>query len=431
LVPKGKPTAQGGLVECPHSWSAFIRRDRGPVLAVSPVGRFAPADAPTPSAGSEPTQDDMLEFTSVGATTNVPEYHDCQRLREMKPGATQPEYGALAAVFATEGLAMLSDSALSADRKLVAMVFLPFGGSYAPLKMNGTYHCLFVRAVHGKADSAWMIPVANEAQCATGVPDAMFSEVTRLAAHVAPQPAALGAADIPPVARWDWDPQTRTQFIGVRCGGRWCEIGQRAGFSTSPQYAGIGYPGTARLTSIKGWYDEQHLAEYAPESPGGENVLTIANNLGTFVPHPDLAAWAGAKDAETPDGRWNRVGVVYLRPKVGSYAASFNFFATGAPPGSLGALVEICRGTAAQCSPSAVLQIAATACTPQRGNANRKWYARISRPDGRTKYVCVVYRKHPAGFAMPAVVRWRWDPKDERGWASCPQGCCEVNGDGF
>jgi hypothetical protein len=31
--------------------------------------------------------------------------------------------------------------------------------------------------------------------------------------------------DIPPVARWDYDTANHQQYIGLRCGGEWCEVG--------------------------------------------------------------------------------------------------------------------------------------------------------------------------------------------------------------
>src|SRR6185295_11680520 len=92
---------------------------------------------------------------------------------------------------------------------------------------------------------------------------------TQLAVVLSPLGVFGTPSEIPAVARWEWDAARKVQYIGLRCGIDWCNIGPAspggaALFTPADPYIApptTGAPMAAdRVRAVKGWYDQQRLA---------------------------------------------------------------------------------------------------------------------------------------------------------------------------
>ena len=158
---------------------------------------------------------------------------------------------------------------------------------------------------------------------------------------------------------------------------------------------------------VKGWYDEQYLAE------GTTGDLKPMRVRGTAFPHPLL----DRMNNETMfAGKWKPVSYLVLDGDPGvKYKTRLNL-EQGRNT------VYYCFGAFSACEPTGVSE------PPCPTEADHKWWAKIE--SGQThdvKYYCVTRRTHPNGNEIPGAVRWRWDEDDEKLWVRCPQGCCTVN----
>ncbi len=240
---------------------------------------------------------------------------------------------------------------------------------------------------------------------------------------------------LPGVARWDWDQKSKTQYIGVKCGDAWCEIGPRAGFEPSHGHGGSGTTSAAEETVLggKGWYDEQFLAI---DNVAGA-AATPTRLRGTVIPHPNLQAWQPAdfrNDAALPGKDWVPVayvalGAVDADPKAAKYYKSkfgFDLVGVQAPLTTMNQLF-LCFGTKDHCQ---VTGPDAPKC-PDRFLLwpIRRWWTKIISAQGEVRYKCTTRRDHsgaPAGVTIPGTTRWRWLANDETVWEECAAGCCEV-----
>ena len=376
----------------------------------------------------------------VGTLTQVPEYHDCQRFIDSTGG----NYGPLVGIFAVATAAGFNpapaiptpevdmrDEQVTADPAARGEPVAPAPRhadgypvgiivnfdrvNYPPLGIRPGVNCLYVfparNGPHGL--SARMVPVGVGAQqCAQSYAPAMGG--TELLVYSKRMPMDH-PNDYPAVARWDWDPATATQYIGIRCGARWCEIGQRTGFTRSPTHL---YPITdrkeRRVFAVKGWHDEQWLARQ------GIAGLFPQPYRGTIVPVKNLADF-DATTFGTP--RWVDVARVAVAPHDPVYETKFHF-TTAAMPGLMNK-IALCQGRFADC-------LASVPGTPTRAEprcpagTTPNWWARITNTKGETHYNCVTRRPH-VGLTMPGTARWLWDDDDELIWIECDEGCCQVH----
>lgn len=384
IEPRAKPEMAGGRDECPH----------------------------------DPARGDSVLTKVVGALADIPELHDCQRLVVPDSASGALVYDSIAAVFAVPRGATYTDDSLATPRAL-ALIYFPYGGTYERLHLETPMSCLWVQRMNTGL-AAWIRPVATAEDCllvSKGESDR--SRALEVRTHTI---TTRGSRPEPPpynVARWDWDERTRTQFIGIRCGNAWCEVGVRnfgdspshvdANTETAPQFSGL---------RIKGHYDEQHLAEFA----GGR--LQVGGNRGTIYPTPQLAAFAATRP---PPGVWTRVAEINMSPDVGSYDAMLNLIGNPRPvTAGDRAVLSLCLGDPKSCAPNRRSAFRSDAC---KATGNGRWYARIERPGRPAQYFCVMHRGHTKADNIPAVVRWRWREDDETIWVRCHEGCCEVNVD--
>jgi hypothetical protein len=360
-----------------------------------------------------------------GPITDVPEFHDCQQLIVLDNGNAR--FTSLFAVFARFRLDSNEvTNALNIPGRIVpvAEVFA-FDSAYSPLGVQRKFNCLYLsRTQPGQPGkfTARMVPVGNSDTTCLKPPRS--GSGTPLDVRPVPMPTAR-SADYPPVARWDWDRTNRLQFIGVRCGAMWCEVGQKLSDSqpTSPEYPPR--PGVVeerRVLQIKGWYDEQRLA--LPSKTGGRP--TVGMSSATFIPDPHLD-----RDIRQSPGQsrfrnsWVAVASVAIDGPAGPYESKLNLKASSMP--NAANKVELCFN-ATTTTPNRCL---ATGPAPARPCApGTEWWARITPPSGNARVFCVVRRDHSAlPTKIPGIVRWRWALNDETMWIRCLQGCCEVESD--
>lgn len=364
---------------------------------------------------------------------NLPEYHDCQRFVVPNPRATRDttlpkeRYGPLVAIWAASKVDTLfgRDSATDAMPTPVAVIYnFERAASYDTLGIAPGFSCLYLWKAMG-----WHARIVPLGSTPAGCEERRVSERALsigkdLPVRPAPLDRGLTPEDVPAVARWDWDDKHGTQYIGIRCGDKWCEVGPK-GFAPS---AGVGSSGmtpeelrlaiepipgvtdpkgtareVTRLVTVKGWYDQQAMDL---RDASGKPVLTDVR--GTVLPHPALA--------RVPDDAYRQrwVPVAYLHvtadyPGVVPLEKGINRLA-------------LCEGSLADCG----IPSTPTCKAPGTG-AGPTWWARVTSPSGAVAFRCITKRDH-AGMAIPAAAaRWNWHEYDATTWIKCQQGCCTVN----
>ena len=420
------------------------------------------------------------QFEEVGPIRDIPEFHDCQRfIVQNTSGGFQ--YDSLYAIFAVSDLARIEERLPSTvpcaecflrlgrpGRTPPAMEFQPLrerattlGVVAARIYAEGDYRPLGIRRMHDclylfRADTLWgalMVPVKDaSSDCRKpidpAIPWGTELEVRRFVTEGA------RAEDYPAVARWDWDGAGREQYIGVKCGTAWCEIG-RPGFVSSPlpRVHPLVARDLGRTARIKGWYDEQFLAVVDDEGNTTPSLIrgrvfpaleldhvrtsdtsVSASATGVFVDWT-VVAWIvlDTLPMAAPGGPALLAGgPSLLRGQVGQYNTRLNFesrvdASTPVTRSELNRL-EMCHGTSDEChvSKSAWPQLASCSTDGQ-------WWARVVAPSERLKYLCVTRRGHEnlrGTFSVPGTARWRWMASDEGVWNACGQGCCETLGPG-
>lgn len=317
---------------------------------------------------------------------------------------------------------------------------------YDPLGIKKGFNCMYFQAaVTGRG-----IPVGLAAKMVFVGPtfvDCSLEQFKRRPGKIL-SVTATGTGLVPKAARWDWS-ANETHVIGVPCPnpksvglviadvgaatsaqtwepGDWCDVGDRG---AEPHGA------NPDQKAIKGWSDEQYLADPSPGGPVRTDVI------GTVFP---VAGLSERKVADYDTGFAN-VAYVALRVRPNSttatdalhkYAQRFGFHPVdpGLPFESM-ATIALCYGSKETCLPPDVTP--PTCTTPSTASSKQtnppvahQWWARTQSSDKNvTKYHCVVYRGHDPAFDMPGVVRWRFHPNPgETNWIGCPEGCCELGG---
>ena len=391
-------------------------------------------------------------------TAGVPEYHDCQRMLVTRDRRQEQEgrfgtrqighdsvtYGPLIALWAAEDAAKLFPPALvppePPEDSVVGPTPVPAPGAfqdieayavvqafnwgpaaYGPLGMAPGFSCLYLWR-DKDSSTGWearLVSLGDQpGPCHDPQP---IADLGGQELSVRPVPdGVLSGPDLPPVVRWDRDPDTGHQYIGVRCGQWWCEVGEPGGFHSSrpavdeaagsayldafKEFEGLSVPISTRererVIGVKGWYDQQVLAVME------DGKITPSGVTGTIIPHPALDR---AELTKEDFKEWKPAAYIYVdAPYPGKRLPL---------PQGLTEL-DLCHGTAAACGISTV----PGACAGLSGEA---WWGRFRSAGDQIEYRCLWHDATktviPAGSA-----RWRWLEDDETTWVRCVEGCCTT-----
>jgi hypothetical protein len=377
-------------------------------------------------SGSETTIT-IGQLTVPGPITSVPEFHDCQRFI-VGDGAA---YDSLYAIFASSSLESITGADSTATNTvnplangahLAAAEILSLGGTYEPLGIRPGFNCLYVYAdTSAIAEDgepimrAKMHPVGSQEQECGNAANAAALSGKELSVRK-DAPPEFRFEDYPAVARWDWDATNRKQYIGIKCGAAWCEVGD-SGFVPSPVHD---LPDASlrqrRVHRIKGWYDEQLLAERVT----GKTMPTAT--FGRIVPHDSLFEYT----VDDFHSEYRIVGFAIMPADPGNYPAKMNFEAGMN-------LIMLCMGSPQSCTvPDTVVEEAADAIPVGQPEETLFW-AKVISSTGKERFRFVSRRAHlnlfaTTGIRIPGTARWRWILADETNWFRCDEGCCEPMG---
>lgn len=426
--------------ECPHSWATYFLPaeadgDSG-ILGSGGGGRNANSWL-VPGGGPS-------AFLISRDVSDVPEFHDCQRLivtsqvvsiPSGRNGGPTPSksYGEMAAVLVRYRFdAVLLARLGSEGNDSIGTTGLPAAeiiseGEYLPLGIQAGFNCLLL-AENGKA---WMVAMGRDHrgfQCDT-LAIGTRTRGTATLLSVSMDPPERDVAAVPPVTRWEWDSLSGQQLIGIKCRPRvWCTVGP-TGHHAMP---GRVFANNAPLPRARGWLDEQYLADVMPTTSTavhGAIPLRVTPIVGTAYPAEHLEDWT----MQSGHNVWIPVAYVALSGPLPPYENKLGLSNTPHASNGLAALnsISFCAGNRQGCG--VPLRVRSCSSTPEI-------WAKVTSPiplasGSSMTYLCVRYRPHSAlsgaaaPFDIPAVVRWRWKPNDETMWVRCPAGCCEVFAD--
>lgn len=409
---------------------------------------------PPPVAVNDCQQDQLLIWTLkhdsitgaslplVGPIADMPEFHDCQRfvVPASAPGiASAPSgdhlaFGPLVAIWAANqlDLAFTRRDSLRGKAVPVAVIYnFDADHDYAPLGIDPGFSCLFLWN-----DGRWRARVvslgampperSDPTRCLNPIDTVARAIVGGKDLEV--RPAALDSLltprDIPPVARWDWDSKNLQQYIGIRCGEEWCEVGA-PGFAPSepaestPEGAEflaavVPIPKSGvhqhtptealRAVAVKGWYDRQRL-----DLRSKDGRLVISDVSGIVFPQPAL----DSVPVDAYQSTWIPSAYVFVDA---AYSAKI--------PMQVGMnRVDICNGTSSQCGVPA----GADHCTGIDPGSPDDWWGRLTSATGDPYYYCVRRRTHGGDVIPAAAARWNWSEADAKTWSRCGAACCTGN----
>lgn len=367
-------------------------------------------------------------------TATMPEFHDCQR---MQIGSG---YGPLIAIWAAQDLAAFFPNSRSRTQDdtvyAVAQIWdlgkgphaVSGSDDYLPLSIKAGLNCVYLWRSPSAPDSfsariVFMAKKLDLGRCLnTTTRDSFVLSGQPLSVHVIRYPK-FPASAIPPVARWDQDPVSRVQYIGLRCGDAWCEIGPEAGFTSSQ--AAIDQPGIADsvqaayeadpgfsipadrwpvMQMVKGWYDQQELEVWKSDS-----VLVPSGVIGTIIPNPvlDVIGKTAGSIGPTFPHRWVPSAYIHV---TGDYHGKKLQLKKGV------SRMYLCKGAADDCP--------GVAGVPNlKPDADSMW-SKLVGPDRETSYHSVAFNTHGGGVLPAGAARWRWLETDGTTWLRCANGCC-------
>jgi hypothetical protein len=323
---------------------------------------------------------DSVRVPLAGDIEDIPEYHDCQRLLTQRL-----VYGPLVGIWAREFIDKLTIKDYVAAPVAVAELHNFSNVPYAPLGIGVGYNCLYMQRVSG-VWTALMLHTGTTRICPVQPPSTGMT-VTPLEVKV--QPNSAGQA--PAAARWDMDPRSNIQYMGVWCPDGWCEIGVR-GFQPSMIYNGN------REERVKGWYDEQYLAVI--DATTGQ--LRPSSIRARTIPAPNLESLNDDDfDCIVCFGKragWVKVATILIEKDSANYYLNKLNLRTGVP----------------------------NHLFIRNNRLKRVWEARIQHT-GSTAHRTNIRIDH-GNMRVPGTSRWHFMGVDETVWVRCSFGCCDVLG---
>lgn len=335
---------------------------------------------------------DPDEFIVAAGELNNSQVHDCQRL--IKPGGPQAAaplvYGPLVAIFVSPERV---SQTVPSDGHVVAEIVNYDSAAYDPLGIEPGVSCLWIAphpdgtgltaAIHGPVDD----------NCVRADFDADPASMMDVAILQVEQ----GAPEYPSTGRWMWDADGRLQFIGIRCGDAWCEIGPE------------GFVGTDRIATaedVPGRFDRQLLAYQA--APG--DSLMVSELTGLIAPGQDNVLAEYPTRENNPNPRGSR----------GLHVATMSF--TGADTAAWAAYAgKFALDPQEFRADHPVFMHPDDNGLPSDVNPLRRFQNGHMSPD---QWVSV--RRCNVSHSGSGTVRWAWNETDEGFWVPCDAGCCVV-----
>lgn len=413
-----------------------------------------------------------LPSSLIDAIKAVPEFHDCQRFIVEEHGALR--YDSVFAIYASSTLGGVEGAlgapieepaaaapppgvpatgvtavapnppaqgrsvdssrvpitvALARNHRIAAVALIVAGGAYDRLGITAGLNCLYVGryVVPGSGGPpVWFARMVNQVpDSAAGCGADSLSQVdpsrTRplkvLRSTFADFPRP---ADYPDVARWDWDQGKQQQYIGIRCGAGWCEVGAEDFVPSPPLPVAVDAPlAERRVRLIKGWYDQQYLAKSVGKK------LVPSGVLGTIIADTAL----GDRTADDFRAGYVPVARVILETPgapdpeaLAMYESKYNFIKS-APMTPDGARELLISGDIA--SPKWNARIPSPEAGGPDGSGAGAGPLNHRQKDITFREVSSAFKGGP--YKVPAVARWRWLKTDEGTWTRCTEGCCELS----
>lgn len=348
-----------------------------------------PNDAYTDASG-QPTHElsDSALVPLAGKIAGIPEYHDCQRLllRTDRRDVSPLTYGPLVGIWARDEIRSVPASFFDRPGGVAVAVLLNFSQiAYPDLRIGPGYSCLYLQRTAGR----WRAVLENLGGT-RNCPDTLSARSYDASVlEVQVQRRTQGAA--PPAARWDMDPKSNIQYMGVWCPDGWCEIGLR-GFTPSVEHTG------APEWRVKGWYDEQYLSVF----DGNTQMLRLTSIRGRTVPAArldtlQLSQFECRNCNGMRYGGWIHVATVLIEKDSADY---FRRKLNLIPNDSNRVYI--------------------------RHNVDAgRWEARVVNKTA-TRFAQMIRVDH-RNISVPGTSRWHFVPRDETVWVRCSDGCCDVS----
>jgi hypothetical protein len=294
--------------------------------------------------------------------------------------------------------------------KVIAVALIVAQGDYSQLHLTRGKNCLYVFRYQEASDDPvqWSGLVVHIADTDANCPESPGTGKL-LEARSKQVDGFADEADYPAVARWDWDGTNSEQYIGIKCGAAWCEIGKPGFDSSDPIPVPSGATaGERKVRLIKGWHDRQFLAMKRG------TVLFPSQVMGVLIPDPNLGEYSRVshKGDERPT-----VATVLLmsslpedRAVLDAYEKKYHIDT----PGAKGPMV---------------MRIRLKKGDDQVAKHDDEWEATIRNPNNvfnKEENRKLTY--HGGTSLKLGIVRWRWLPTDEGTWVRCSEGCCEMTG---
>ncbi len=321
---------------------------------------------------------------------SIPEYHDEQRLR-ISATAFGPVVNVFASPFLGDFTSLWQIQEQGARGMLVAFVVVDTTEgmgfpitfpSYNQLALRGGMNCLWLSHQAG----AWVGEISH-AQPGKACSHADARRTLRVRRQQAF--GLISHADYPPVARITETTDGRA-LLGVKCLNAWCDLGPNTAWTPKTPST----RGTSKQARVKGWHDEQWLAE-----PGAGGILR-PSAFASVVPVPGIE--------EQPESwfnnTWRHVATIkFDRAVSGPLPTGSKYFQWG--------LRDTLNRVELRKTPTGAWQ---ARVTPAAFGTAKIWpnVGRIPHQDAR----------------LPGTARWRWTTLDDGFWVACGMACCRADG---
>jgi hypothetical protein len=353
----------------------------------------------------------LLSFLqrSSYCTASVAESHDEQRV--LLPAGSGVAYGSDIAVFANPWLVNYRDSvAFERDWVNVAIIDVgsPPSASLAalPVLLKLGRNCLFIHYDATGSIGTWQAAMVSDSVTCIPEGGAAYPKTAQMLPVASYRPYA-DADSYPPDVRIH-EGTGNVTFIGTRCGNIWCVVGTRDTLDVSRPAKEENPPNGAPSSRwrVRGWYDDQRLADYPANSSGG---LSPSDERGTIVPVDGLKDIPIEKYLSADLKDWPMVATIYIGVAGQLPKKYHDVYGLHKGPNKMWLGAKI---------------------TTLSGKVDTVWSARIGeRPEiPGLPTLPVDHEGHP-GYIVPGTARWGWDEKDEQMWVACMVGCCMVKPD--